>query len=80
MQRFGIWPVLKPHTSNLAAQKQYGWFLEAAPEDIAYLAELPFSLSLPSHGVLVVHAGLVPGVPLQRQALYDLIEVRALTP
>ena len=60
------------------AQKQYGWFLEAAPEDIAYLAELPFSLSLPSHGVLVVHAGLVPGVPLQRQALYDLIEVCAL--
>jgi len=59
-----------------AAQKQYGWFLEAAPEDIAYLADLPFSLALPSHGVLVVHAGLVPGVPLPRQSLHDLIEAR----
>ena len=60
----------------LAAQKQYDWFLEATPADIEYLADLPFSLSVPSHGVLVVHAGLVPGIPLPRQSLYDLIEAR----
>ena len=40
-----IWPhrahvatSLHHKTLNLTAQKQYGWFLEAAPEDIAYLA------------------------------------------
>ncbi len=58
------------------AQKQYDWFLNATPADIQYLADLPFSLSVPSHGVLVVHAGLVPGIPLPRQSLYDLIEAR----
>ena len=50
---------------------------ELTAEDVAYLRALPFSLSIPSHGVLVVHAGLVPGVPLQSQQLEDLIEVRA---
>lgn len=63
----------------LPAQKQYNWFLNATPADIQYLADLPFSLSVPSHGVLVVHAGLVPGIPLPRQSLYDLIEVRVCT-
>ena len=36
LQSFGVWPVLNPNTPNLAAQKQYGLFLEAAPEDITY--------------------------------------------
>lgn len=27
---------------------------------------------LPAYGVIIVHAGLVPGVLLERQALYDL--------
>ena len=48
---------------------------ELTAEDQAYLRALPFSLSIPSHGVLVVHAGLVPGVSLKAQQLEDLIEV-----
>jgi hypothetical protein len=38
---------------------------------------MPFSLAIPSHGVLVAHAGIVPGVPLERQRLTDLINVRS---
>lgn len=29
-------------------------------------------LQLPAYGVLIVHAGLVPGLPLERQALFDM--------
>ena len=42
------------------------------------MQQTPFSLSIPSHGCIVAHAGLVPGVPLHQQQLYDLIEVRSL--
>ena len=47
------------------------------PEDQEYLRKLPFTLSMPSHGVCVVHAGFVPGVPIQQQSLEDMIEVGA---
>ena len=50
---------------------------ELTPDDAAYLRSLPFTLSVPSHKVLVVHAGLVPGIPLEEQQLEDLIEVQA---
>ncbi len=36
---------------------------------------MPFSLSIPSHGVLVAHAGIVPERPLEQQLLTDLINV-----
>ncbi len=48
----------------------------AAADAVAYLAASPFSLFLPSRSLLVVHAGLVPGVGLGQQALDDLIELR----
>ncbi len=41
---------------------------------------MPFSLAVPSHGVLVMHAGIVPGVPLAQQRLTDLINVRTPHP
>lgn len=48
--------------------------------DVALLESLPFSLSVPAYGVLVVHAGLVPGISLQQQSLLDLYKVRDLAP
>lgn len=45
------------------------------PEDhLAFLAELPLTLSLP--GVVFVHAGLRPDVPVERQAEQDLLWIR----
>ena len=49
------------------------------PEDQAYLRNLPFTLSMPSHGVCMVHAGFLPGVPIQQQPLEGMIEVRPLS-
>ena len=36
-------------------------------EDAQYLRNLPYTISLPTLGALVVHAGLVPGVALEAQ-------------
>ena len=57
------------------AQAVYSWVAGLAAEDAAWLEELPFTLSLPSRRVLVSHAGLLPGVPLQQQALDSLYTV-----
>ncbi|KAL4157919.1 hypothetical protein PRNP1_003701 [Phytophthora ramorum] len=46
-------------------------------EDIAFLEQLPFSLSLPNHGnAIVVHAGVVDGVELQQQKPFDMYKMR----
>lgn len=47
--------------------------------DWELLESLPLYLQVPEHGLLVVHAGLVPGTPLQRQTLEDLLWLRGIT-
>ncbi|HVY49562.1 MAG TPA: metallophosphoesterase family protein, partial [Minicystis sp.] len=47
---------------------------------VAFLKRLPLWLDLPEHGVRVVHAGLVPGVPIEEQDPNTLMYVRALGP
>ena len=41
-----------------------------------FLKSLPFTIDLGSH--LVVHAGVRPGVPLRRQMMSDLTEIRTM--
>lgn len=48
--------------------------------DWALLAALPLYLRLPELGVLAVHAGLVPGVPLAQQSPTWLLNLRSLGP
>ena len=59
-----------------AAQPKFGYLEAFSEDDIAYFRAMPFSLAIPSHGVLVVHAGIVPNIPLEQQRLIDLINVR----
>lgn len=49
-------------------------------KDWALLEALPLSLDVPEHGVRIVHAGVVPGVPIERQQRRDLLKMRALEP
>jgi hypothetical protein len=44
----------------------------------AFLAALPLWLDIPEHGVRVVHAGVVPGVPIQRQEPRALMYMRTI--
>jgi Calcineurin-like phosphoesterase len=48
--------------------------------DAAWLDALPLYLTLPVFNALVVHAGVVPGLPVERQKPADLLTMRALTP
>ena len=51
-----------------------------AVDDWELVAGLPLWLELPEHGVLVVHAGLQPGVPLGAQERHVLLNIRCLRP
>jgi hypothetical protein len=46
--------------------------------DWEFLSALPLWLDVPAHGVRVVHAGLVPGVPIEKQNPRTLMEIRCL--
>jgi hypothetical protein len=50
------------------------------PRHWSFLLALPLWLDLPEHGVRVVHAGVRPGVPIERQAPRTLMYVRCLDP
>lgn len=50
------------------------------PADWAYLEGLPLYRELPDVEAIVVHAGLVPGVPLAEQSRDHLINLRSIKP
>ncbi len=50
------------------------------PRDWAYIEALPLWLDLPEHGVRVVHAGIIPGLPIEEQNPRTLLYVRTLGP
>lgn len=45
-------------------------------EDVRWLEALPLSISFPWLSLVVVHAGLVPGIPLRAQSFRDLLWIR----
>jgi hypothetical protein len=53
--------------------------IKLASRHWAFLESLPLWLDLPDHGVRVVHAGLVPGIPIDKQAPRSLMYIRTLT-
>ena len=60
----------KAHHSKVAATLQ--------ADDWKYLDQLPLWLDLPELNCLVVHAGLIPSVELQRQPRHVLLNVRSI--
>jgi len=59
---------LKPYKNNALFQ--------VTAADVLWLQELPLSLSFPWLGLVVVHAGMVPGVALEEQRFEDLLFIR----
>src|SRR5690606_20410431 len=53
---------------------------ELKEEDWRLLEDLPLRLELSQHDARIVHAGVVPGVRLDRQRRKDLLKMRALEP
>ncbi|MBL8744710.1 MAG: serine/threonine protein phosphatase [Myxococcales bacterium] len=48
------------------------------PRDWEYLEELPLWADLPSHETRIVHAGLMPGIPIEEQDPRTLMNIRTL--
>ena len=63
-------PKLKPAHQRVAD--------ELEEEDWEWLAALPLWLELPEHDALVVHAGLLPDLPLEEQDPDDLMNMRSI--
>jgi len=47
-------------------------------EDFDFLLELPYTITIPSLDAIIVHAGLVPNVPLDEQLFTDMAYMRNL--
>jgi bis(5'-nucleosyl)-tetraphosphatase (symmetrical) len=57
---------------------KYAWTAELSSEDLSYLRGLPYTIRLPRHHSLIVHAGLIPGQPLNKQHPLSLVTTRNL--
>jgi diadenosine tetraphosphatase ApaH/serine/threonine PP2A family protein phosphatase len=49
-------------------------------EHYAYFRKLPTFIRLPEHGAVVVHAGVLPSVPIEKQDAYHLLHAQCLRP
>lgn len=58
------------------AAPKYAWTDELDPAEVEWLRRLPFTISLPAHDAIVVHAGLVPSVSLEEQQPLDMVAMR----
>jgi hypothetical protein len=48
-------------------------------EDWAILESFPLWIDVPEHGIRIIHAGLVPGVPFEKQDPWLLTHIRSIT-
>ena len=64
---------------RVSTKSQWAWTARLNADDRAWLRELPFAIVLPQHDVVVVHAGVVPGVALEEQCLRNFITMRSLS-
>mmetsp|Transcript_16590 Transcript_16590/g.29044 ORF Transcript_16590/g.29044 Transcript_16590/m.29044 type:complete len:344 (-) Transcript_16590:207-1238(-) len=68
-----------PHEPVIIPE-QYQWTLELTQDEIDWIMEMPMSISIPSYNICIVHAGIVPGVPLREQHLPNLLRMRDVIP
>lgn len=61
-------------------KKKHKWVKELSREEAAWLEKLPFTLAIPAYQTLIVHAGLIPGVPLASQSCLDMYKMRDVFP
>ena len=62
--------------TNEEPTANYSYVKDFSDDDVAWLKELPYTISIPSHQALVVHAGLIPGIDLDDQDLTDMYTMR----
>lgn len=63
-------------TDNYTFSDKYAWLKDMNDGDLEYLRELPYTIELPELNSMIVHAGIVPGTPLELQILNNLTNMR----
>ncbi|GLC43351.1 hypothetical protein PLESTB_001337000 [Pleodorina starrii] len=66
--------------SGQALNPKFEWARGMTDEQAAVLLGLPFTVSVPEYGIAVVHAGFVPGVPIEQQDMWAMYEMRNVVP
>ncbi|GIX75175.1 metallophos domain-containing protein [Caerostris extrusa] len=67
-------------SNNYKLKRSDKWMKKLSPADLEYLEELPYSISIPSLDSVIVHGGLLPGVPLEKQRPWTMMNLRDITP
>jgi len=57
-------------------QPKYAWTDALSAEDVDWLLALPYTITFPYHNSIVVHAGILPDIPLVEQHWSDLTCMR----
>ena len=55
---------------------KFSWMNQLTPQDVQWLYDMPYTISIPSRNFIIVHAGLVPGCSLEDQDPEDMITMR----
>ncbi len=58
--------------------KEFRWMSHLTSEELEWLSELPYTICIPSRNIVIVHAGLVPEVPIKDQSPDNMLHVRDL--
>ncbi len=56
----------------------YSFVDQLSEEDVAWLGQLPYTISIPHLNAIIVHAGLLPGRPLEEQMAVDMSRIRSV--
>lgn len=61
-------------TGTISEKNQ--WMKQISKSQFEYLKELPYTIRILKLNIIVVHAGLLPNIPLKKQNLYDITVMR----
>ena len=59
-------------------ESKNAWIANLNEDEINYLVDLPYTISIPNLSVTMVHAGLIPGIGLEETNPLDMVTMRNL--
>ncbi|XP_053200805.1 bis(5'-nucleosyl)-tetraphosphatase PrpE [asymmetrical]-like [Panonychus citri] len=69
---------LKLQKESKTSQPVYEWIKNLNEQQLNFLINLPYTLTLPALNITIVHAGLIPGLPLEDNQPFDMVNMRNL--
>ena len=69
----------KAQQNNGQLSDKFSWMNQLTAQDIQWLYDMPYSISIPSRNLIIVHAGLLPGRALTEQDPEDMLTMRNIT-